>query len=331
MKEVVLIFRKPFTGQVSIEYLFYSISAYLKKAHVPIVNRELAHYSNTVLKRFKNLFSVTGYRNKIVHVTGDVHYALLGAWFCKRVLTIHDLGFMVDKGRAAKFVYWLLWVYLPVKFAHRVTVVSENTRRDLEQYMTLDDDKVQVIGNFIDEVYQAAPRPVTTSTLRLLQIGTAPNKNIKRLAGAIAGLDCVLTVVGKLPENTIRELELHQVKYENKYNLSVADLYEVYKQSDLLCYVSTLEGFGLPILEAQATGLPVLCANCSAMPEVAGAGAYFVDPLDVDAIRNGISTLSKDMQLQKALIEKGYENAKKYSKNLIAKEYLKLYQGLSNH
>ncbi|RYD91425.1 MAG: glycosyltransferase family 1 protein [Sphingobacteriales bacterium] len=329
MKQVVLVFRKPFDGQVSIEYLFYSLSSYLKEQNVIIINRQLSHYSKGLLNRLRNLFTTISYSKKIIHVTGDVHYIILGAWFSKRVLTIHDLGFMLNKSRVAKAVYWLFWIYLPVKFSHQVTVVSENTKRDLLKYIEVKHSKITVIGNFIDAIYKPVVKPICNSpTIQLLQIGTAFNKNISRLLDAIERLDCMLTIIGKLPDNVIKQLKEKRISYRNLIDLSIDDLYLEYQQADVLCYVSTLEGFGMPIVEAQASGTPVVCSNCSSMPEIAGNGAYYVDPFDVASIRNGIEKVANDKQLSTKLIANGIINARRFSKDAVAKAYCKIYQDL---
>ncbi|TWR27013.1 glycosyltransferase family 4 protein [Mucilaginibacter achroorhodeus] len=329
MKQVVLVFRKPFEGQVSIEYLFYSLSSYLKEQNVSIINRQLSHYSKGLLNRLRNVFTITHYHKKIIHVTGDVHYTILGAWFSKRILTIHDLGFMLNKGPAAKFTYWLFWIYLPVKFSHQVTVVSENTKRDLLKYINVENSKVTVISNFIDAIYKPVVKPkCNLSTIQLLQIGTAFNKNISRLLDALEGLDCVLTIIGKLTDNLKKQLKEKQITYRNLTDLSIDDLYLEYQQADLLCYVSTLEGFGMPVLEAQATGTPVVCSNCSSMPEIAGDGACYVDPYDIASIRNGIEQVANDKQLTAKLISSGLINVRRFSKDAVAKAYHKIYQDL---
>jgi glycosyltransferase involved in cell wall biosynthesis len=328
MKEIILIFRKPFPGQLSIEYLFYNISAYLKNKDTPIINRQLAYYSKGLLNRIRNVLALITYKKKIIHVTGDVHYAILGAWFCKRVLTIHDFGFMTNKTPIARFIYWLIWVYLPVKFAHKVTVVSTSTKTDMLKYVKVDETKVSVIGNFIDNIYQPVTKPARNAPPRLLQIGTAFNKNIERLLYAIEGIDCTLVIIGKLPAHIVQLLKTNRINYENKYDLSIDDLYEEYKKSDLLCYVSTLEGFGMPILEAQATGIPVVCSNCSSMPEVAGLGAFFVDPFNILSIENGIKRVLNNTTLKNDMLKQGFINVKRYSKDIIAKEYFNIYQDL---
>ncbi|MEM7539366.1 MAG: glycosyltransferase [Chloroflexota bacterium] len=82
------------------------------------------------------------------------------------------------------------------------------------------------------------------------------------------------------------------------------------------------EGFGLPILEAQHYGVPIMTANNSSLPEVAGDAAIFVDPMDVDAIADAMLRLSQDEDLRQRLIVAGYENVKRFSWEKAAKETL---------
>ena len=84
----------------------------------------------------------------------------------------------------------------------------------------------------------------------------------------------------------------------------------------------------MPILEAQATGRPVLTSNCSSMPYVAGDGALFVDPFSIDSIRAGLIKLLQNPTLRSNLITKGAANVKRFSADMIARQYLKIYRSL---
>lgn len=328
MKEVILIFRKPFPGQFSIEYLFYSVSKYLDSKNIHISNLQLSYYSKGLTNRVLNVLSLLSVKKKIVHVTGDVHYAILGALFCKRILTIHDLNFMQNKSLIPRTIYWLLWIYLPVKFSHKVTVISESTKQELLKYVKIKSSKIHVIGDFIDEIYKPVKNNFNKTNPRILQIGVTFNKNLERLADALRGIDCTLIIIGKLPGNISDKLKACNIAYENKYNLSSEELFDEYVKSDLLCYVSTSEGFGMPILEAQTVGRPVVTSNCSSMPEVGGTGAVFVDPFSVSSIRNGIVKVLEDDKLRESIICNGFTNIERFSKETIAQHYLNLYRNL---
>lgn len=327
-KKILLLSRKTFPGSQSIEYLFNQLYQEFNAIGIKIEQKQLPYYSKGLVNRLLNTFELLKYRNQIVHITGDVHYATLGIWFSKRVLTIHDLSFLERTTGLTRYILKLFWVTLPVKFAHRVTTVSEATKRAILAEMPSDGKKIVVIPNFVDPIFVPVERSINAESPRILQIGTTFNKNLDRLCEALDDIKCTLIIIGTLNDEQIAKLIKHQVKYENKHNLSWPALFDEYRKADLLAFVSTIEGFGMPIIEAQACGLPVLTSNCSSMPEVAGNAAFFVDPLSTTAIRHGIEKIINDEALRKNLVKNGYINSAKYEKRKIAEAYLKLYQDL---
>ncbi len=329
-KEIILVYRKQFRHTYSIEYIFDELLNSFQ-AKQSIRKYILPYYSNSFFKRFQNLIYILFLPGKIIHVTGDVHYAILGAWFKKRILTIHDLAFMhQNKGVKRSILKWF-YIILPVKFSHRVTVISEATKTELQNYIYVDPQKVKTIPDFISEIFLPKPDKKFNSTQpKLLQIGTAFNKNIERLAEAICNLNCELIIIGKLDQAQIETLQKFKVNYINKVGLSEQELLSEYQNADLLTFISTIEGFGMPILEAQACGLPVVTSNCSAMPEVAGDAAILVDPRNIQAVKNAILQMIDDAKLREDLIVKGFENVKRFSKEKVVTQYNQLYQELSN-
>ncbi len=329
-KPVVLIYRKAFPHVFSIEFIFDQLKTALQTSR-SIDKHVLPRFSNSILNRAVNICSLLSFRNKIVHVTGDVHYAILGAWFSRRVLTIHDLAFLQQNNGIKRSILKLFWIVLPVKFAHRVTVISEATKADVLKYVQVDPTKIKVIPNFISDTFRPIQnRKFDQSKSKLLQVGTAFNKNIECLAEALFGIPCTLTIIGKLDGRQKEILNKYQIQVINKLDLTEQELYLEYQNADLLTFVSTIEGFGLPIIEANACGLPVVTANCSSMPEVAGNTALLVDPFDVDSIKNGILTLIGNEDLRNELVKQGFENAKRFSKVKVAAQYELLYQELEN-
>ncbi|MEX8547938.1 MAG: glycosyltransferase family 4 protein [Mucilaginibacter sp.] len=329
-KPVVLVYRKAFPHVFSIEFIFDQLKTSLQTSR-SIDKYILPKFSNSILNRVFNIFSLLSFQNKIVHITGDVHYAILGAWFSRRVLTIHDLAFLhQNKGIKRSILKWF-WIILPVKFAHRVTVISEATKADVLKQVKVNPQKIRVIPDFISDRFQPIPaRTFNWEKPNLLQIGTAFNKNINRLATAISEIPCTLTIVAELDQKTKQTLNQFNIQYINKIDLTEDELYHEYANADLLTFVSTIEGFGMPIVEANACGLPVITANCSSMPEVAGNAALLVDPFDIQSIKNGIVKLIEDENLRNSLVKKGFENAKRFSKAKVVAQYELLYQELEN-
>jgi glycosyltransferase involved in cell wall biosynthesis len=101
---------------------------------------------------------------------------------------------------------------------------------------------------------------------------------------------------------------------------------DLYRKADLVSFVSTYEGFGLPIIEAQATGRPVLTSGLHSMPEVAGDGAWFVDPFDVESIRSGFRALLGERTLRERLVAAGLRNVKRFDPRTVARQYSDLYR-----
>lgn len=146
---------------------------------------------------------------------------------------------------------------------------------------------------------------------------------------AIAGLDVTLVTIGQLAPEMEGALRASGVRYENYHGLSRERLVEEYRKSDLLVFPSTYEGWGMPIIEAQAIGRPVVTANVAAMPEAAGGAACLVDPFDVASIRAGICRILSDEPYARGLIEAGIGNASNYSAATIAGQYADIYRSLA--
>lgn len=325
---VNLVFRKPSSTSNSIEFLFHHISQKLRN-NITVSSFILPRMSTGIGNRLLNTFSLTRFRNEIVHITGDTYYAILGAWYCKRIITIHDLSFLDRTKGLSRKILKLFWVTLPVRYAHKITVVSDATRNALLKEVKVDPDKVVVVSNFVDDIYQPVERVFNSANPRILQVGTDFNKNIINLVASLNNIPCTLVIIGKLDEMQKKQLEKYQIRYINKFSLTLHEIHQEYKNADLLAFVSTVEGFGLPIVEAQSTGLPVITSNCSSMPEVAGQGAVFADPGDVESIREGFIQLINNRKLREEVVSEGFRNAKKYSLEKVAASYNNIYTKLS--
>jgi glycosyltransferase involved in cell wall biosynthesis len=261
------------------------------------------------------------------HITGDVHFLALGLDPSTTVLTIHDLEILSRLRGASKFLLKLFWFTLPVKRSRVVTVISECTKQDLLKNIACDADKVFVVPDAVDQQFQPQPKPFPRDKPpTILQIGTRHNKNLERVSEALAGLNVQLHVVGRLEPQQVDLLKANKITFRNSWNLSKEDLLEAYQSSDLLSFVSTSEGFGMPILEAQWIERPVLTSNVSSMPEVAGDGALLVDPFNVESIRNGFKRLLSDSALRCNLIERGKSNRRRFSLEQVSAQYLQIYE-----
>ena len=333
VKKILLIFRKPrYTGNFSIETSFNQMMNAFPKSSIFKLNTFTSSFlSNGILQRWKAIREVSGQQADLYHITGDVHYLVLGAIGKKSILTVHDCGFMKDTSGIKQWILKKFWLDLPVKYATVVTAVSEMTKQDIIKYTQCPADKIRVIPTIISNHYQAAKEQANNDKPVLLHIGLAHNKNFERHVEAIAGMDVRMHIIGKLEEHHVDLLKKHQIDYQAEYNISDEAMQAAYEGCDLLLFASTLEGFGMPIIEAQTVGRPVVTSNLSSMPEVGGEGVYYVDPYEVESIREGVKKVLGNKDLQEQLIANGKENLKRFDADVVAKQYEELYLKILNH
>ena len=318
--------RKPHaTGNFSIEKIFADVRFDLG-AELAIEARTAPFYSRGIFRRMGIIADAALHRKGVVHVTGDIHFAALGLSPKRTVLTIHDCVLLNGRNGLTHEALRRVWVQWPVDRSAVVTTVSEATRQAVLELSGCSPDKVRVVYNAIARDFKLQPRTFNAKKPRVLQLGSAANKNIPRVIEAIAGLSCKLVIIGKLDED-LRALTLkHGIDLEQHDRLPFPDLLDQYARADLVTFVSTYEGFGLPIIEANTVGRAVIAGNVSSMPEVAGDGALLVDPTDISAIRAGIKRIIEDPEFRTELIERGQQNARRFDPDTIAAQYLSIYR-----
>lgn len=318
--------RKPHaTGNFSIESIFADVRRDLSD-EVTFQARTAPFYSRGLMRRLGIVADAARHRTGVVHVTGDIHFAVLGLQPKRTVLTIHDCVLLDGRSGLLHEALRRAWVQWPVDRSAVVTTVSEATRQTVLKLSGCPPEKVRVVYNAIARDFKPQPHRFNPKKPRLLQLGTAPNKNLPRLIEAIAGLRCQLVIIGKLNEDLRNRIEAHGIELEQHDRLPFSDLLQEYARADLVTFVSTYEGFGLPIVEANAVGRAVIAGNVSSMPEVAGDGALLVDPTDVRSIREGIVRIVEDANFRSDLLEKGALNARRFDPDAIASQYLGIYR-----
>lgn len=326
---VVYFFRKPFTDYFSIEELFGFIQKGLPE-NIEFSNYYLKRASKGFKNRFLSCFEVIGNQGQINHITGDVHFIAFLMKKRRTVLTIHDLEVLKRLSGMARKIIKLFWFTLPAKRVGYITVISEFTKQELLKEIHINPDKVVVIHDCVAPSIKYVPKKFNTEKPNILHIGTAHNKNLERLIEAISGLPVKLTILGHLKGHHPELLKKHNIEYENYFNLPFQEVVKRYQEADLVSFCSLYEGFGLPIIEANATGRPVITSNRTSMPEVAGDAALLVDPENVAEIREAILKIIHDEKLRNELIEKGLNNVKRFSKEFIGQKFADLYEKMLN-
>lgn len=319
--------RKPVSSvYFSIENYFESVRKELpKEVQTRVVI--CPYISQGLFNRVRNAIQAGFQEADIFHITGDVHYLTLLLSKKKTLLTIHDCVFMQHPSPLARRILKLFWLTLPAKKAAFITCISEKTKEEVLQHISYDPHKIIVIPTVVNEhLFVASPKEFPKTCPTILIIGTTPNKNIERVAQALEGLGCKVEIIGLLSEDQKVSLSKHKIDYHNEVGISNERVAQKYRESDLLLFASTYEGFGMPILEAQLTGRPVITSNLSPMKEVAGESALLIDPFDVKSIRQGVIQVIEDASLRTHLIEEGFKNTKRFTAKKIAEQYASLYK-----
>lgn len=318
--------RKPFQDFVSIEHIYDMIRATLPKKVIAITHIS-KFQSKGVFKRIYNIFEAAFNQGDVNHVTGDIHFVTFLLKSSKTILSIHDIHFLKDKKGLRYWFLKLFWIDLPYKKVQFITTVSEYTKKSIVELLNEDiSSKIKVIGNPVNPLFKKNPHVFNKSCPILLQVGTKKHKGLHNLIRAIEGISCELFIIGTLKEDDLFLLEKFKIKYSNFVNLPIEQLVKLYENADLITFVSTHEGFGMPIIEANAIGRAVITGNSTSIPEVANDAALMVNPLDIQAIRNGVLKLINNDDYRNQLIENGFENAKRFEVKTIAGQYLELYK-----
>ncbi len=270
------------------------------------------------------------------------------------LLTVHDLIplLLPDQSttRARLLFRWAMTMAL--RAAHLVIAVSEATRRDLITYFRVPHRRVVTIPEAADPTFRPRP-PAEVSALRrkyglperyVLYLGSnKPHKNLVRLIEAWAlaatrgiGREAGVTLVvagawdPRYPEPRQRaeSLGLEDVRWLGP--VPETDLPALYTGATAFVFPSLYEGFGLPVLEAMACGVPVLCSNASSLPEIAGDAALTFDPADPEAIADALVRVLGDADLRADLRDRGVRRARTFSWERTARETLALYREMAD-
>lgn len=272
----------------------------------------------------KRYFDVNGHRN-VPYIFHSSHYRIDKCHFAKNVTTVHDFVYeKYIKGMRQKIHSWQKWN--SIRKADLVICISESTKKDLLYYLPdVDEKKIAVIHHGVDEAY----RQITPDCYSMgipfangeyaLYIGNrhAEYKNFNLVIDVCAVMNIPLVIVGGEPVMK-EEIELLNSKLRNKAfvhyrGLSNKDLNELYNRARVFLYPSLYEGFGIPVIEAQRAGVPVICVYSSSIPEIVG---------DTDLCISGDVTIGKVIERIQALdnsefrrseIERGIKNSMRFS------------------
>lgn len=268
---------------------------------------------------------------------------------CPFILTVHDLSYkhIPNMISGKDLMSITIQMHLNAKKAIKIITVSENSKKDIMEFLKIPDSKIEVIYEGVDDSFSRVNDRQKTKAVAekyglpskfILYVGTyLPHKNIETLLHAFHDLKRhhvvphSLVLAGSEGRNfkkisgLISELDLnHEVKTIGF--VSDEDLPFVYGLCDLFVFPSLYEGFGLPLLEAMACGVPVISSNTSCLPEIGGDAAVYFSPKNVEELSEKITTIISNQNQRNNLIDKGLRRVKLFSWNKMADNTLKVYE-----
>jgi glycosyltransferase involved in cell wall biosynthesis len=265
------------------------------------------------------------------------HYVLPRLVSCPSVVTIHDcihLMFPEYLPNRLALSYARASIRTAARRSTRVLTVSESSKKDILRFVDLPPEKIDVIYNAYDERFGEVPGEEEVARVReryqlegefMLYAGNVkPHKNLERLIEAFAivrrrGVEHVkLVLIGddiSKYASLRRAVHRHQLHQHVRFlgYLPEQTLAVMYRLASVFAFPSLYEGFGLPPLEAMASGTPVVTSNVSSLPEVTAEAALLVDPYDPEAIADGLMRALTDADLRRDLIARGLERARQFS------------------
>ena len=249
-------------------------------------------------------------KGKVVSCIHDITPFRVPETFTPDFLALHKKAFENACGKSTKII-----------------TDSEFSKKDIIDFTHMDENKIDVVYCGVNSEY-FSKRQNNLDNVRIkyalpdkyiLYFGTCrPHKNVESVINAYV----------HLPEATRREyaLVITNPKEVTKFcamknnvaphyieNVSEEDKPAIYQMASVMVWLSLYEGFGLPIIEAQSAGTPVVCSNVTSLPEVAGDAAVLVDPLDTETTVDAIERCLHDEPFRQDLIAKGHENIKRFS------------------
>ncbi|MEM4733467.1 MAG: glycosyltransferase family 1 protein [Candidatus Bathyarchaeia archaeon] len=276
------------------------------------------------------------------------HYTAPLALDCKLVVTFHDMTFFIypQMHKTYKNIFFRTMMQLSSRRADMIIAVSESTRQDILRILKLAPSRVTVVPLGVSPNYRPILQTQMIDIIRnkyrlpqriILYVGVLePRKNLSTLVRAFkrlvnCGLPHSLVIVGQkgwMYEELFRSvarLELQERVIFTGY-VPEEELPMFYNAADVFVYPSVYEGFGLPVLEAMACGIPVVTSNVSSMPEIVGDTGILVNPFDEQALANAIERVVTDPVLSSELKHKSLVRASRFTWEQTALNTIAVYE-----
>lgn len=288
------------------------------------------------LKRYIDLCGV----EKEPYIFHSSHYRLDKNPNAFNVTTVHDFTYEYFVSGIRKFIH-SSQKWHSIRKASAIICITESTKRDLLKFLPeVDESKIYVVYNGVNEQF----RPLNPSEYKLslpfddcgyiLYVGSrlVPYKNFDVALEVCSRLHVPLLMVGGEPlsreEKNKMDEKLGKDYYFNFWGTTVCQLNELYNRALLLIYPSLYEGFGIPVIEAQRAGCPVIASANSSIPEIIGDSKYSLNNISANSIVDAISFLKNKPNERENEIELGFKNSKRFSWDITYDKTIQIYNKL---
>jgi glycosyltransferase involved in cell wall biosynthesis len=304
---------------------------------------------NPASKIFKSLWRSFSISNQLKHHGVEIFHGLsnelpsgIEKTSIPSVVTIHDLIFMrfpqfyspIDRN------IYLRKSNYACKVASKIIAISHQTKNEIIKYLKINPEKIEVIYQSISPLFyerkdNSNPKKKYNLPDRyILSVGTIENrKNQLSILKAIyeRKLEISVVFVGNhtsYTEDLMKYIAENNLENQVKFlsNIPQEDLVAIYQNALVSVYISVFEGFGLPVIEAMASGCPVITSNVSVLPETASGAAMLCDPQNYNLLGEKINTLLVDETERQKYIEKGLQRAVEFHPDRFAQNMMELYQ-----
>lgn len=267
----------------------------------------------------------------------------------KTIVTVHDLAFL-------RFPHYFKWLDRTIynlkcryacKHADRIIAISEQTKKDIIAYYGIAESKIRVIYQSCDEGFKQRYPAEALESVRekyhlpqkyILNVGTIEDR--KNLAVVVKALkhiapEYTLVVVGKMrPYGEKIKEELKNSALEERiqfvHNVNFEDLPKVYQMASLFVYPSRFEGFGIPIIEALYSGVPVIGATGSCLEEAGGPNSFYINPDDDVALADIANRILSNTSIQEQMIQDGLAYSANFDNEILAQQLINCYVSVLN-
>lgn len=300
-----------------------------------LIRTDFDHGEGIKRTLFQALYMGPKYCRDAILLTTDSKTPFFLPKSCRLVPLVTDLAVfrMPEVYKRSRVLLWRLQYKYVCRRAEIFLAVSEFTKGEMVKILGIPAEKIHVIPMACSESMERVTDGKVLSELReryglperyILFVGNNnPRKNLERMIKAFdlmkerADLPHKLVIAGEQGWKFDREAALKNIKHRDDIIFTGfvpdEDMPALYTAAEIFVFATLYEGFGIPIIEAQKCGTPVVAADVASMPEVAGEGAELIDPYDIDSICAGMAKVLTDKAYAARLVALGYENEKRFS------------------